>query len=454
MPSYQHSAITRIVSNALSSLACVALTMTVASARAAGESEVSLKQQTKIYCGSLIDGISDHPLSSQTLTISDGIIISISETLPAAEIDLDLSDYTCLPGLINTHVHFDANPEDAADYGIYARRTYADNLALILGNAETTLRTGFTTVRHAGAWFPDALASAKAKIDAGHAVGPRIQSAGPYLTIAGGGGDLRFPEIPADKIPPESQQGIASTPEEFAARAQSAISNGAEFLKVIASGAVFSTGTEPGAPEMHQDDIAAVVAVAKQHGVKVTAHVHSDQSGQDAILAGVNSLEHASLLSDATIALAVESNVALSMDIYNGTYTDTVGRELGYPEVFIQRNHDTTEAQRVVFEKAVAAGATILYGTDAGVLPHDMGGWQFEIMVERGMTPMQAIKSATSVAAEHMGLDADIGSLRVGLQADIIAVRGHPTVDVTRLRDVSVVLKGGVVIRTPASMAL
>ncbi|MEC8008670.1 MAG: hypothetical protein VX157_06305, partial [Pseudomonadota bacterium] len=101
--------------------------MTVASARAAGESEVSLKQQTKIYCGSLIDGISDHPLSSQTLTISDGIIISISETLPAAEIDLDLSDYTCLPGLINTHVHFDANPEDAADYGIYARRTYADN---------------------------------------------------------------------------------------------------------------------------------------------------------------------------------------------------------------------------------------------------------------------------------------------------------------------------------------
>ena len=102
----------------------------------------------------------------------------------------------------------------------------------------------------------------------------------------------------------------------------------------------------------------------------------------------------------------------------------------------------------------MAAGATILYGTDAGVLPHDMGGWQFEIMVERGMTPMQAIKSATSVAAEHMGLDADIGSLRVGLQADIIAVRGYPTVDVTRLRDVSVVLKGGVVIRTPASMAL
>ena len=421
----------------------------------AAQAEVTNERKiTTVRCGSVIDGISEQALGPLTLAIQSGRIVSIAATPRENVVDLDLTDYTCLPGLINTHVHFDANPGDAADYGVYARRTHAENLALILRNAETTLRTGFTTVRHAGAWFPDTLASAKAKIDAGEAIGPRIQSAGPYLTIPGGGGDLTFPEIPMDKIPAESQQGIASTPEEFSERATKAINNGADFLKVIASGAVFSTGTEPGAPEMHQDDIEAVVAVAKQHGVKVTAHVHSDQSGRDAILAGVNSLEHASLLSDETIAMAVERNVALSMDVYNGTYTDTVGRELGYPEVFIQRNYDTTEAQRVVFEKAVAAGATILYGTDAGVLPHDMGGWQFEIMVERGMTPMQVIKSATSVAAEHMGLDQEIGSLRVGLQADMIAVRGNPILDLTRLRHVSVVLKGGVVIRAPASMAL
>ena len=409
---------------------------------------------TTVRCGGVIDGISDQILGPQTLGIQSGRIVSITETPPENAVDLDLSDYTCLPGLINTHVHFDANPEDAADYGVYARRTQADNLALILKNAATTVHSGFTTVRHAGAWFPNTLAIAKAKIDAGEAIGPRIQSAGPYLTIPGGGGDLRFPEIPADKIPTESQQGIASTPEEFAERAKKAIDNGADFLKVIASGAVFSTGTEPGAPEMHQDDIQAVVAVAKQHDVKVTAHVHSDQSGRDAILAGVNSLEHASLLSDETIALAVENNVALSMDVYNGTYTNTVGRELGYPEVFIQRNYDTTEAQRVVFEKAVAAGATLLYGTDAGVLPHDMGGWQFEIMVERGMTPMQAIKSATSVAARHMGLAEEVGALQEGFAADIIAVRGNPILDLTRLRHVSVVLKDGVVIRKSASTAL
>jgi imidazolonepropionase-like amidohydrolase len=427
--------------------ALLAITFVVAGI-ATAESEVERPSTiATIRCGSVIDGISEQVLGPRTLGIQSGRIVSITETPSVNVVDLDLSNYTCLPGLINTHVHFDANPEDAADYGVYARRTQADNLALILRNAETTLHNGFTTVRHAGAWFPDTLAIAKAKIDAGEAIGPRIQSAGPYLTIPGGGGDLTFPEIPTDQIPAESQQGIASTPEQFAERAQSAITKGADFLKVIASGAVFSTGTEPGAPEMHQDDIAAVVAVAKQHGVKVTAHVHSDQSGRDAILAGVNSLEHASLLSDETIALAVENNVALSMDVYNGTYTDTVGRELGYPEVFIQRNYDTTEAQRVVFEKAVAAGATLLYGTDGGVLPHDMGGWQFEIMVERGMTPMQAIKSATSGAAEHMELGDKVGVLREGLQADIIAVRGDPLLDITRLREVPVVIKDGMLIK-------
>ena len=402
-----------------------------------------------VHCGSVIDGIADEPIGPRILTMNNGVITSIAQPSELHTVDLDLSDHTCLPGLINTHVHFDANPEDAADYGVYARRTSEDNLQLILRNAETTLRSGFTTVRHTGAWFPDTLAAAREEIEAGRALGPRIQSAGPYLTIPGGGGDLTFPEIPPDKIPTESQQGIATTPKEFAARASNAIDKGADFLKVIASGAVFSTGNEPGAPEMHQDDIEAVVAVAIQRGVKVTAHVHSDQSGRDAILAGVNSLEHASLLSDETIAMAVENDVALSMDVYNGTYTDTVGREQGYPEVFIQRNFETTEAQRIVFEKAVAAGATLLYGTDAGVLPHDMGGWQFEIMVERGMTPMQAIKSATSVAAEHMDLDDKTGALREGLRADLIAVRGNPLADVKRLREVSVVMKDGKIINVP-----
>jgi imidazolonepropionase-like amidohydrolase len=303
-----------------------------------------------------------------------------------------------------------------------------------------------------GAWFPDTVYRARSLIQQGEALGPRIQTAGPYLTVPGGGGDLTFPEIPTDRIPGESQQGIGRTPEEFAERAEAAILAGADFLKVIASGAVFSVGTAPGAPEMTRADIEAVVTVAKRYGKKVTAHVHSDQSGQDAILAGVDSLEHASLLEDSTIDLAVASGVAFSMDVYNGTYTDTIGREQGYPEVFLQRNADTTEAQRIVFEKAYKKGVTLLYGTDAAVLPHDMGGWQFAIMIERGMTPMDAIQSATSIAAAHMGLAHEVGAIASGRSADLIAVRGDPLEDGKVLRHVDVVMKAGKIVKSPEAI--
>lgn len=410
-----------------------------------------------VRCGVLINGLSNEPLLNQQITMKAGRIVTVEafnehlqapQTLPF----VNLTDFTCLPGLINTHVHFDGNPEDSVDYSIYARRTADETLQLVLDNARTTLLTGFTTVRHVGAWFPDTVYRARSLIEQGEALGPRIQTAGPYLTIPGGGGDLTFPEIPSAKIPPESQQGIASTPEEFAARAESAILAGADFLKVIASGAVFSVGTAPGAPEMTQADIEAVVAVAQTYGKQVTAHVHSDQSGRDAILAGVDSLEHASLLEDSTIDLAVANGVAFSMDVYNGTYTDTIGREQGYPEVFLQRNTDTTEAQRVVFEKAYTKGVTLLYGTDAAVLPHDMGGWQFAIMVERGMKPMDAIQSATSIAAAHMGLADEVGAIVPGRSADLIAIRGDPLQDSKALRQVDVVMKAGTIVKSPEAI--
>jgi imidazolonepropionase-like amidohydrolase len=412
---------------------------------------------TVLRCGLVIDGFSDEPLLDQKITLRDGRILAVEAYRQGFRSDLsppvtDLSEFTCLPGLINTHVHFDGNPEDSVDYSIYVRRTADETLQLVLDNAKTTLLTGFTTVRHVGAWFPDAVYRARSLIQRGEALGPRIQTAGPYLTVPGGGGDLTFPEIPTAQIPPESQQGIASTPAEFAARAEAAILAGADFLKIIASGAVFSIGTEPGAPEMTQADIEAVVAVAKAYGKKVTAHVHSDQSGRDAILAGVDSLEHASLLEDSTIDLALRRGVAFSMDVYNGTYTDTIGRQQGYPDIFLQRNTDTTEAQRIVFEKAYRKGVTLLYGTDAAVLPHDMGAWQFAIMVERGMAPMDAIRSATSIAAAHMGLADEVGTIAPGKVADLIAIQGNPLEDPKALRLVDLILKDGIVVKSHESI--
>jgi imidazolonepropionase-like amidohydrolase len=403
-----------------------------------------------VRCGALIDGIADEILHDQMVVIRDGRITAIVEGNAEIRLGmtfLDLSSSTCLPGLINMHVHLVEAPEDSVDYGIYYDRTAEDHRNVVLGYAVDNLLTGFTTIRNVGDFFPAAVYYGQEQIDSGQAIGPRIRNGGPFLTIPGGGGSLAVPYRDESEIPAASRLGEASGPDEFREQAEAAVARGADFLKVIASGAVFSFGISPGAPEMTQEEIAAVVDVARQAGIKVTAHVHSAESGKDAILAGVDSLEHASLLTDDVIALAVEHGVAFSMDVYNGTYTDTVGREQNYPEQYLQRNFDTTEAQRVVFEKAYAAGVPIMYGTDAGVLPHDMGGWQFAIMVERGMTPMDAIKSATSVPADHMGIQADVGAIEKGRFGDLIAVHGNPLVDMTIMRSVDVVIKGGLVFK-------
>ncbi len=403
-----------------------------------------------VRCGALIDGLSNAVFHDLMVVIRNGRITAIvdgdAEIRPGMTF-LDLSSKTCLPGLINTHVHFNESAEDATDYGVYYDRSFDEHNKYALERAVMALETGFTAVRNVGDFYPKTITFVRDEINAGRAIGPRIRTAGPFLTIPGGGGDLVVPYRDPSEIPAAAQTGVASGPDEFREKAQLAIDEGADFLKIIASGAVFAFGTSPGAPEMTPEEIAAVVEVAHAAGIKVTAHVHSSQSGTDSILAGVDSLEHASLLEDDVIALAAERGVALSMDVYNGTYTDTVGREQGYPEEYLQRNVDTTEAQRVVFKKAYAAGIPILYGTDAAVHPHDMGGWQFDIMVELGMAPMDAIKSATSVAADHMGLASDIGAIEAGRYGDMIAVGGDPLDDMLLMRDVDVVIKGGLVFK-------
>jgi imidazolonepropionase-like amidohydrolase len=352
--------------------------------------------------------------------------------------------------LINTHVHLAERPEDSVDYGVYYRRSDDEHIQLTLDMARLSLLTGFTTVRNVGDFYPNAIYDGREQIRSGQAIGPRIQSAGPYLTIPGGGGDLVVPYLDESEIPPAGRTGVAKGVHAFREKAELAVAEGADLLKVIASGAVFSFGVAPGAPEMTREEIEAVVEVARNAGIKVSAHVHSAQSGKDAVLAGVDTLEHASLLDDEAIALVAEHGVSLSMDVYNGTYTDTVGREQGYPEEYLRRNFDTTETQRVVFEKAYALGVPIIYGTDGGVLPHDMGGWQFGIMVERGMAPMDAIKSATSVASHHMDLP-DVGAIEAGRFGDLIAVRSNPLDDMEVMKTVDVVIKGGLLFKNDSN---
>ena len=238
---------------------------------------------------------------------------------------------------------------------------------------------------------------------------------------------------------------------EFRERSEILLAAGSDLLKVIASGAVLAFGGVPGAPEMTREEIDAVVKVAHAGGKKVAAHAHGAESILMAMAAGADTIEHASYLDDAGIALALKrGNVALAMDVYNGDYIDTEGRAANWPEEFLRKNIETTEVQRQAFTKAVKAGVPIVYATDAGVFPHGLNARQFPIMVKRGMTPMQAIQSATSVAARFMGLDDSIGSVEAGKFGDLIAVRGNPLVDITLLQNVEVVIKGGLVLKLPA----
>ncbi|HEY7377694.1 MAG TPA: amidohydrolase family protein [Steroidobacteraceae bacterium] len=405
-----------------------------------------------IHCGTLIDGVSKQPASDMTVVIRSGRIASVTQgAAPHQDLPwLDLPDHTCLPGMIDMHTHLTDRPEDTADLRVYLHRTDEEVAKLSGENAEATLRAGFTSVRNVGtyiAWSDRALRDA---INRGEVAGPRMQVVGYYLTIPGGGGDLLIPGVPEKDIPARVRMGVSRTPIEFARNAQLAVDGGADLLKVIASGAVLAYGGVPGAPEMTPDEIAAVVKVAHAAGVKVAAHAHGAQSIREAILAGVDTIEHASLIDDADIALAREHNVALSMDVYNGDYINTEGRRQKWPEEFLRKNVETTEAQRQGFTRAHAAGVPIVFGTDAAVFPHGLNARQFPIMVARGMTPMEAIQSATSVAARYMGWADRVGTLKPGLMGDLVAVPGNPLEDIKRLQSVDVVVKGGLVFKAPA----
>jgi imidazolonepropionase-like amidohydrolase len=402
-----------------------------------------------IRCGALIDGVSDSKRGPATIVIKDGRIVEVTASAAATPglQQLDLSGYTCLPGLVDMHTHLTMRPDESADLSEYYRRTAEQQSAISRANARATLLAGFTTVRDVGSYTAWADRTLRDDINRGATPGPRMQVAGFFLTIPGGGGDLVVPGHPESEIPAEQRMGVARGAGQFREKAELAVAGGADLLKVIASGAVFAYGGVPGQPEMTTEEIAAVVEVAHRHGLKVAAHAHGAQSIQEAIQAGADTIEHASLIDAAGIELARQRQVALSMDVYNGDYTDTEGRRQGWPEEFLRKNIETTEAQRQGFTAAHEAGVPIVYGTDACIYPHGLNARQFPIMVERGMSPMEAIQAATSVAARYMGWGDRVGAIAPGMFGDVVAVRGDPLQDVRRLQDVAHVIKGGVVIR-------
>jgi imidazolonepropionase-like amidohydrolase len=409
-----------------------------------------------VYCGRLIDGTGAAPLERALVVIRDGRIKSVTARARRRDATatylpvLDLSAHTCLPGLIDMHTHLTDRPEDTADLRVYFTRGSEETQRLARDNAAATVLAGFTTVRNVGTYVIDADTSLRDTINRGQIIGPRMQVSGPYLTIPRGGGDLFVPDFkePADNA--RFHAGVARGADDFRLRAEALIDNGSDLLKVIASGAVLAHGGVPGAPEMSQDEITAVTDIAHAVDKKVAAHAHGAESILMAIAAGADTIEHASYLDDAGIAAALErGNVALAMDVYNGDYIDTEGRKQNWPEEFLRKNLETTGIQRQAFTRAVKAGVPIVFATDAGVFPHGLNARQFPVMVAHGMTPMQAIESATYLAARYMGWSGEIGTLEADKFGDLIAVRGDPLADIAVLQDVEAVVKGGLIFKLP-----
>jgi len=396
-----------------------------------------------VRCGKLLDVRTGKLLENQTILFDDGgtiTAIGANVELPAGVMTIDLSHSTCLPGLIDVHTHLTSDPTGNGyeGLGISVPRE------AIIGakNAAKTLHAGFTTVRNVGAGnFTDV--ALRDGINAGDVPGPRMLVSGPPLGITGGHCDNNL-------LPYEfhyKDGGVADGPWAARAKVREVVKYGADVIKVCASGGVLSKGDQPGTPQYTEEELKAIAEEAHKLGRKVAAHAHGTQSIKDAIQAGIDSIEHSSLIDDEGIALAKEHGTYLVFDIYNDDYILQEGAKAGMLPESIEKEKKVGRLQRENFRKAFQAGAKMAFGTDAGVYPHGDNARQFSKMVEWGMKPMDAIQAATINAADLIGWKDKVGALEAGHYADIVAVNGDPLTDVKVLEAPVFVMKGGVVAR-------
>ncbi|HRO26606.1 MAG TPA: amidohydrolase family protein [Luteimonas sp.] len=391
----------------------------------------------------LLDVRSGRLVESPAVLVRDGRIVEVRSggfaDAPAGARRVDLPGMTLLPGLIDLHVHLDMEPS----YGGYSSLQFSDRFwsVLTVKHARDTLDAGFTTVRNLGAdaWNDVGLAQA---IDEGKITGPRVVPAGYAFGATGGHCDSTF-------FPPsfESRNPYnADSPEEARKRVREIRKYGAQVIKICATGGVFSRNTEVGQQQLSLEEMQAVAREAHQWGLKVAAHAHGTSGIKDAIRAGIDTIEHVSLIDDEGVRLAKQHGTWLVFDIYNTEYTQAEGKKNGVLEDNLRKDREIAELQRENFRRAHQAGAKIAYGTDTGVYPHGQNGRQFAVMVRYGMPAVEAIRSATLHAADALGRS-DVGVVEAGRWADLVAVPGDPTADVRLLEDVPFVMKGGEVVK-------
>ncbi len=400
---------------------------------------------TLIHAGRLIDGDADRALTEVTIRVSGDTITGIERGYTLAGDDdtvIDLSDQTVLPGLMDTHVHLTGqySPRSNLNRFILNEADYAYDAAMY---AKRTLEAGFTVVRNLGDAFNVTVALRKA-IEAGDVPGPRIFTAAKTLASTGGHGDPTNGWAAHFGADPTPKDGVVNSPEDARKAVRQRYKDGADWIKITATGGVLSVAKSGQNPQFTDEELKAIVATATDYGMRVAAHAHGTEGMKRAVIAGVASIEHGTYMSEEVMQLMKDHGTYYVPTILAGNWVAEKAKIDGFfPELVRPKAAAIGPVIENTFARAYELGVPIVFGTDTGVSAHGDNAQEFALMVKGGMPPMEAIQSATRVAASFLEIADTHGTLAAGKQADIIAVPGNPLDDITAMERVSFVMKGG-----------
>src|SRR4051812_27632964 len=399
-----------------------------------------------IRVGSLLDVEAGTLAGSRVLHVRDARVTAVGgldDGAPDDAVGIDLGGLTVVPGLIDTHSHLVGEVQTAGVPG--ATTSAAQDAFLSVRNARVTVEAGVTTVRALGPSRAFVACALRDTTTAGELQGPRMQCAGAFITAPWGGGDVVG--LAHDiTLPADLRFGVVTSPDEVRERVRRLLIGGADVIKCIGTGAVLTRGGVPGAPELSEDELRAAVVEASSYGTFVAVHAHGEEGARRAIRAGVRSVEHGSMLGADTIAMLADTGTFLSVDLYDGEWALEHGGAAGWPADTMRKLAETMVTGVEAFRMAVERGVRVTYGTDSGVYPHEEVARGLDAFVRYGMSPLQALRSATLEAADCMGWADRVGSLAPGRFADLVAVDADPLEDIRTMERPVVVIKGGRVV--------